>query len=248
MKKISLMLLVFGFVYSNAQNQDYVVKDLAGNTYENNSVHIFDEFGYGDDGITPKAKIELVVHNQGSSIITVIGEIVEMTNANPTDNAAFCFGGECYYNVVEGGRYPTSGVMIAPGTSQGNRDYFGNLDGHTSPIEYKFRFLQLDANGVEIPNTSFYLTYRYESVMSVLDANTIAIAQVYPTVAKGFTNVTLKENASVQVLNMEGKAVKSLNLKSGNSQLDLSGLSAGVYLIQFKGDSGLTTIKKVVVK
>jgi hypothetical protein len=84
--------------------------------------------------------------------------------------------------------------------------------------------------------------------MNVSDMQSVAIAEVYPTVAKGFTNVNLKENAKVQILNAEGRTVKSLSLKSGQSQLNLSGLSAGVYWVTFKGDSGMTTHTRIVVK
>lgn len=249
MKKMFLMLMTLGCALVNAQSQDYVVADLDGNAYENNSVHVFNIHGTFEDPMT-EAKLHLVVNNNGAQQIRVTAEVVEMTNADG-ELAQFCIGGpagNCYFPIYEGSFYPNAvGGIIEPASNWGYNDYFINLSS-TNLAEYKLRFVQKDDAGNEIPNTNTFLTYRYDNTMSVSDVNSIAIAQVSPTVIKGQTNVTLKENASVQVLNLEGKSVKSLKMNSGTSQLDFSGLSAGVYLIQFKGVSGKTTTTKVVVK
>lgn len=230
-------------------SQSFTITNLEGVPYENNSVHIFNVHGTFEDPIDA-AKLHLVINNVSDTPITVTGQVVEMNNTDGS-LAQFCIGGpsgNCFFPLVEGSFYPgENGGIINPGGNWGNFDYLINLD-PTELAEYKLRFVQLDGSGAEMPDTSFFLTYRYSSTMGVSDVNSIAIAQVAPTVIKGQTNVILKENASVQILNMEGKAVKSLKMNSGNSQLDFSGLSAGVYLIQFKGDSGKTTTTKVVVK
>ncbi len=237
------------FSLTQAQNQDYIITNLDGVPYENNSVHIFNVYGTFADPIE-EAKLHLKVNNPTSSSIYVSGQIVEMTNTDGT-MAQFCIGGpsgNCFFPLVLNGFYPNNSGGIVPANGNwGNFDYMINLD-PTNPVEYKIRFAQFDGAGNEVPDTSFFITYRYEEAMSVSDANSIAIAEVYPTVVKNSTTVSLKENASVKIISMEGKSVKSLNLNSGQSTLDLSGLSAGVYIIQFKGDSGLTTMKKIVVK
>lgn len=194
------------------------------------------------------AKLKFLTYNDGESNMYVRVECEGLTN---TDGSMMevCYGA-CYTGIESFVAYPLDNpIYVEPGFHQGIlADYFSNTDGNSDLVEYDFRFFQTDADGFEIDGTSFRFKYRYDGTMSVSDENSIAIAQVAPTVIKGQTNVTLKENASVQILNMEGKAIKSLKLNSGNSQIDFSGFSAGVYLIQFKGDSGLTTTKKVVVK
>lgn len=249
MKKLILSLLTIAAVSGISYAQDFSITDLDGVAYENNSVHVFNVHGTFENPIDD-AKLHLVINNVSTAPIKITGQVVEITNTDGT-LAQFCIGGpsgNCFFPLTEGAFYPSEqGGIIEPGSNWGNFDYLINLDPNEL-AEYKLRFVQIDESGNEMPDTSFFLTYRYDSSMSVSDANSIAIAQVSPTVIKGQTNVTLKENALVQVLNLEGKSVKSLKLNSGSSQLDLSGLSAGVYLIQFKGDSGLTTTKKVVVK
>lgn len=248
MKKI-IFTLVLGscFVgFSSAQfrlmNMNHT-QDVADDTQINEGdVITFTTAEYED------AKLKFLTYNDSVNDMFVKVECEGLTN---TDGSLMevCYGA-CYTGIQTFVGYPLDNpIYVAPGGHQGIlADYFSNTDGNSDLVEYNFRFYQTDLEGFEIEGTSFRFTYRYDGTMSVSDVNSIAIAEVFPTVVKGQTNVTLKENASVQVLNLEGKSVKSLKMNSGNSQLDLSGLSAGVYLIQFKGDSGITTTKKVVVK
>lgn len=251
MKKIILSVLTLMTVsgISYAQNQNYTITNTDMVEYENNSIHVFTVHGTFEDP-NDEAKLHLVVNNVGMEPITVTAQVVEMTNTDGT-LAQFCIGGpagNCFFPINEGSFYPgVNGGVVEPGANWGMFDYLINLD-PTPLSEYKLRFVQLDGAGSEIPDTSFFITYLYDPGMAISDVNSLAIAQVYPTVAKGFTNVDLKENATVQVLNVEGKAVKSLKLNSGKSQLDLSGLSSGVYWIAFKGESGMTTTSKIVIK
>ena len=217
--------------------------DLADDTQINEGdVVVFNTASYEE------AKLKFLTYNDSDSDIFVKVECEGLTNTNGA-SMELCYG-QCYIGIDSFVGYPTDNpIYVAPGMHQGIfNDYFSNTDGSNDLIEYNFRFYQTDVNGVEIEGTSFRFTYRYDGTMSVSDVNSIAIAQVAPTLVKGHTNVTLKENASVQVLNMQGQSVKSFKMNSGSSQLDLSGLSAGTYMIQFKGESGKTTTTKVVVK
>lgn len=194
------------------------------------------------------AKLKFLTYNDSASDMFVRVECEGLTNTDGFD-MELCYG-SCYTGIVTFLGYPLDNpIYVAPGSHQGIlADYFSNTDGDSDLVEYNFRFYQTDIDGFEIDGTSFRFSYRYDGTMAVSDVNSIAIAEVNPTLVKNFTNVTLKENAAVQVLNMEGKSVKSLKMNSGVSQLDLSGLSAGIYVIQFKGESGVTTTRKVVVK
>lgn len=251
MKKIyfSILLLIISVNFALAQNQNYRIADLDGVNYVNNSLHIFNVHGTFADPID-EAKLHLVVNNDASEQIYVTAQIVEITNTDGT-MAQFCIGGpagNCFFPLVEGAYYPAvNGGVIEPGSNWGNFDYLINLDSNNL-AEYKVRFVELDGAGNQLSGTDFFLTYRYDENMATTDVNSIAIADVNPTVVKGFTNVTLKENAQVQVVNLEGKVVKTLSMKVGSSTLDFSGVAPGVYWIQFKGVSGTNTMKRVVVK
>ncbi|MBA5629678.1 T9SS type A sorting domain-containing protein [Moheibacter lacus] len=240
-------LSVMGF--SNAQNQDFRLMDMHHtNEYDDDT-----EINEGDvvifnTSVYEEAKLQFLTYNDGTETIGIQVECTGLTNTDG-DSMELCYG-ECYYGIDTFIPYPTLGpVPVQPGQHQPiMADYFSNTDGNSDLVEYQFRFFQLDSEGFEIPDTSLNFTYRYDGTMATSDVNSIAIAEVYPTVAKGFTNVDLKENAKVQIVNLQGKVVKSLELNAGQSTLDLSGFAAGVYIIQFKGTSGLTTMKKVVVK
>ncbi len=252
MKKLFLSTLILWGIcgVTNAQNQEFIITDLDGVEYENNSVHVFTEFSE-DEVPNEDAKLPLRIFNTTNSDIYVSAEVVEIINTDGSEGQ-FCIGGpagNCWFSISVGSFYPSSTGGVLPSNGDwGNYDYLTNRD-ETNLAEYKLRFVQFDGAGSEIPNTSFYISYRYDkNAMGVSDVNSIAIAEVYPTVAKGSTTVQLKENANVQIFNLEGKAVKSLKLNSGKSNLDLSGLSSGVYLVQFKGTSGLTHTTKIVVK
>lgn len=248
MKKIILTaVLSFAFVgFSSAQfrlmNMNHTT-DLADDTQINEGdVVVFNTAEY------EAAKLKFLTYNDGATDMFVRVECEGLTNTTGSD-MELCYGA-CYTGIETFLGYPLDNpIYVAPGGHQGIlADYFSNTDGNSDVVEYNFRFYQTDIEGFEIEGTSFKFNYKYDGTMSVSDASSIAIAQVSPTVIKGQTTVTLKENASVQILNLEGKSVKSLKMNSGTSQLDFSGLSVGVYLIQFKGDSGKVTTKKVVVK
>lgn len=250
MKKIFIAACLSLFALSSyAQNQAYLLTDLDGNPYENNSVHTFNIHSELDS-IIEAAKLPLVITNEDFEDIFVRAEIMELVN---TDGSLgqFCIGGpsgNCWNGIEQGDFYPsTEGGILEAAFSWGMNDYIMNLD-PTNNVEYKLRFVQTDGAGNEIPNTNFFITYRYEEEMGVNDLQSLAFAEIYPTVAKGFTNVNLKENAQVQILSMDGKVVRNTKMNSGTSQLDLSGLKAGVYMVAFKAETGTTHTIKVVVK
>lgn len=249
MKKLFLSAIVaIGFLGTSSgqfrlMNQNGTAETEDDTLINDGDVVVFNTYEYN------AAKLKFLTYNDSSDDMFVRVECEGLTNTNGA-HMEVCYG-FCYTGIETFVGYPLDNpVYVAPGTHQGIfDDYFSNVDGSSDLIEYNFRFYQTDAEGFEIEGTSYRFTYRYDANMAISDVtSSIAIAEVYPTVVKGFTNVTLKENAKVQVLNLEGKVVKTLEMLSGNSQLDLSGLAAGTYLVQFQGISGLNTTKKIVVK
>lgn len=71
-------------------------------------------------------------------------------------------------------------------------------------------------------------------------------AEIYPNPVKDVLFVhTAEKAAEVQLFTMDGKAVKSQKTSDGKAQLNVSGLSKGVYLLKVKTASGVST-KKIV--
>lgn len=246
MKKIFLSIFVVASALVNAQN--FTITDLDLVPYQDNSVFVFNTIG-DPENMHEEAKLHFVLNNISDSPIKMYGEVTQITNATG-ELTQFCFGTDCYFGVEQGHKYPNDGVIIQAQSNNGFYDYFLNANDATSPAEYKIRFLEVDENDNEIPGSSFYITYRYDvDGMGVSDTSlSQSIADIAPTVAKGFTNAILKENASVQILNLEGKTIKSFKLNAGTSKIDLNGLASGVYFIQFKGISGTITTNKLIVK
>lgn len=250
MKKIFLSTVFTLFAVLVFAQREYKVADLDGNEYENNTTFVFNVHGTFADPLE-EAKLHLFISNNTSHDIYIRGQIVEMVNTDGS-LAQFCIGGpsgNCFNPLNTDTFYPvTEGGVMYANSNWGMFDYFINLD-DTNLAQYTVRFSQTDGTGNEIEGTDFTFTYLYdEDGMGVNDVQSRSIAEVYPTVAKGFTNVNLKEDANVQILNIEGRVVKNLSLKKGQSQLDLNGLSAGVYWVTFKGVSGVNTNIRVLVK
>lgn len=250
MKKIILnSFLLLSTVCTFAQ-RDYVISDLEGNTYEDNSTFVFDIHGTFADPLE-EAKVHLLITNQSTEDIYLRGQVVEMINTYG-EFAQFCIGGpsgNCFFPLSTDAHYPNQqGGILYANSNWGMFDYFINLD-ENNLAQYKIRFTQTDGEGNDIEGTDFTFTYLYDkNALGLSEVQSQAIAEVYPTVAKSFTNVNLKENASVQILNTEGRLVRTANLRSGTSQLDLTGLSSGVYWVSFKGTSGVTHNIRIVIK
>lgn len=251
MKRIilsTILSLVFvGFV--SAQEQMFRVMDMNHtNDYGDDTEIVEGDVVTFNTAVYEDAKLKFLTYNDSDEPIYTRVECEGMTNTNGSF-MELCYG-NCYYGIELFVGYPDDfAMMLQPGQHQPvMQDYFSNTDSSNDLVEYQFRFYQLDSDEFEIPGTSLRFTYRYDGIMGVSDVNSIAIAEVYPTVTKGFTNIDLKENAKVQVLNIEGKVVKNTTMNTGSNKLDLSGFTAGIYLIKFTGDSGITTIKKIIVK
>lgn len=251
MKKIFFSAVFTLFAVSVFAQREYRVADLEDHEYENNTTFVFNVHGTFADPIE-EAKLHLFITNEASHDIYIRGQVVEMVNTDGT-MAQFCIGGpsgNCFFPLNTETFYPVTegGVMFA-NSNWGNFDYFINLD-DTNLAQYTVRLIQTDGAGNEIEGTDFTFTYLYDEdgEMGVSDVESKSIAQVYPTVVKGFTNVNLKEDANVQILNTEGRIVKMLSMKKGQSQLDMNGLSAGTYWVTFKGVSGVNTNIRVLVK
>ena len=97
-------------------------------------------------------------------------EFVSAVNGDGS-GVQLCFG-LCYLDLLFGASYPpgTEVVTIQPGENQGfPGDHIANfVDGGGNPIEYVFRFYQVDASG-NPTGEDLSMTYRYDPNLSVGD-------------------------------------------------------------------------------
>jgi|SRR5690606_37022781 len=253
MKKLILSaILSFSFLgFATAQNQVYRVMNSQNTLDTSDDVEIEEGFVFISNSIEEIDGLGFLTYNDSGEPINMQVECTGVSTAgNDASGMQVCYG-LCITNIDVNQYIPGYLVTIQPGNHQGfTTDHFIHHEETDEVIQYEFRFFQMDEDGFDIEGTNLNLTYIYDrEAMSVSDVNSISIAQVYPTVVKNnTTTVELKENAQVQIVNLEGKVVKTTSLNAGKSTLDMSGLSAGAYWIQFKGVSGTSTMKKVVVK
>ncbi len=60
------------------------------------------------------------------------------------------------------------------------------------------------------------------------------------------TNGAVSQKATVQVMTLTGAAVKEVEMKEGQTEIDLSGMASGVYLLRYKDAEGRTGIIRLV--
>lgn len=251
MKKIffTVILSLGALSFLFGQNQVYRVMNSYNTLDTSDDTPIQEGFVYTSNSIEEEHGLWFLTYNDSGEPINMQIECTGVSNGDDASGMQVCYG-LCITNIAVFQHIPGYPVTITPGNHQGfTTDHFIHHEESDDIIEYEFRFFQMDSDGFEIENTDLNILYRYDkNAMAVSDVNSISIAQVYPTVVRNSTTVELKEKAQVQIVSLEGKVVKTTSLNSGKSTMDLSGLSAGVYWIKFKGVSGTSTMKKIVVK
>ena len=173
-------------------------------------------------------------------------ELVSAVNYDGT-NMQVCFG-LCYDPIMVGFPYPPGNevVTIQPGehqTSEGDKIWNYN-DGGGNPIDYNFRFFQVDANGDETGDEVNFL-FRYDPNLSVSE-NAVVKAQLASTVVKDEIMIEALEAASVQIYDIQGRLVASQNITSGINNVNIATLPSQIYLVQITNERGANQTTKIV--
>ena len=132
------------------------------------------------------------------------------------------------------------------------------LDGNTAVLTATanegYSFLTWSDGNMENPrtvtitsDTAFMAIFSASSSSSLQEVNAREFV-LYPNPAKSFVNLefeTLKENTLLQILDMNGRTLRSFDLKAGREvlKIDLGDLPKGVYAIKFGN-----AIRKLVVE
>lgn len=69
---------------------------------------------------------------------------------------------------------------------------------------------------------------------------------IYPNPAESFITIKNAEASDVEVLDMLGHRIQSLNINATNNTIDVNSWRSGVYFIRIKVEEGLVTRKVVV--
>jgi hypothetical protein len=247
MKKISLLftfLFFTTFTFAQFTVTDYDnVPILDGDIRGFNSVIPSEATLYfwinnesADEDIYIKIKLESILNSDGSSF-------------------QFCFATLCIESVEEGQTYPASPppndfITIPAGGTNPQFDKFQNEnegDGTNYPIDYVWKFFQVDGNGDEI-GESITFTYRYDPNLSVSDFENSMGVSLQNTLATDMLTVSSINPLNYKIFNINGQLMNSSHIGSGINNINVSGLNYGVYFIKFANEMGNTTTMKFVVK
>jgi len=125
----------------------------------------------------------------------------------------------------------------------GNPTY-SNITVSTDTIDIKT--YEVNDLGVASPFDSFKVvkTTDFTTGVDKLSANVQNAVSIYPVPVKNYAYVTFKNaiNAKVNVYNITGILVKS-QIISGTSQIDLSALASGSYLLKVNSETGSYAVK-----
>jgi hypothetical protein len=245
MKKILFVAGAF-FVFLSAHAQFTVVTDTPTGTPINDD----DIIAFGHVGIP--AKLPFFINNTSSS--ETIYMRVEFTSAANADGSQMqlCITPTCYTSIAVGQSYPqeqgATSLPLDPGEQSNNGNYFMNLENGNGAqvIDYVFTFYQVNGTGFPI-GTPLTFTYRYDPNMAVKGMEKMEVS-VYPTTVTDVMMVNSDEALKMEVYNLLGSLVKSMELPRGENQINMSDLASQVYLVRFENEMGAVQTKKIIVK
>jgi N-acetylneuraminic acid mutarotase len=136
---------------------------------------------------------------------------------------------------IDGSNFSGIGSVAAVGS--GNNNYSFTDDQLPPSAEYFYRLKMSDRDGTQ--------TY---SQTIVLYATTVSVLNIYPNPTLGSTTLQLKDNSLLntpaRLLSVKGRLVRQYMITAQQQQLDLTGLSNGVYLLQLANG---TTLRIIVI-
>ena len=237
-KLLLLTLLLVAFVvkaqYSIVDQNGDEITD--GMVYQTNSLEY--EF----------AELQFYITNNESEAINMRIEFVSAVNGDGT-GFQLCFG-QCYIDLVIGQTVPpTPGfIAIASGetTGEGNHFYNSYAGDGVSVQKYVFRFYETDDDGVDIGNP-LTITYQYDPLLGTEDFNELNV-NISSTIIETEMIVNTIEELDMVVYDLQGRLVKNQKLSIGQQFINMSDLSAQLYIVKFNNNEGASKTIKIIVK
>jgi BspA type Leucine rich repeat region (6 copies)/Secretion system C-terminal sorting domain len=199
------------------------------------------------------SSIKNYIERKTTPVIRNYSKTSNATNSDPISIGIGAFSG-C--TNLESFEFPESTASIGEFAFQG-------CTGLTSVTALPATPVSINANvfdGVTIANIPLKVTAGSESLytnaavwqnfqsVTTLKTNHFSIAndvKVYPNPSTGIFNISIQEDASVEVHDMLGKVIYTNKVKSGNSTIDISNYQSGMYLLQVETENGSVT-KKII--
>ena len=240
MKKLLLILGLFAFTASQAQ---VTVTRSNGTPISNGQIFTFNSLDYDN------AYFGFLVRNNTASSVDVRILCESITNATGA-GMELCFGNVCLASVSVGNAYPSSAVTIAPGGTNSEFDHFLNSNAGTGGVsDYKFTFYIEDEFGGSLAEI-LTMTYRYDANALATDSFSTAsnTTMLKSSVVENNLEIKALKNVQMEMFDVNGKSIRRQNLTSGEHTVDVSGLSSGMYILNFNSENNQKSAAKFLKK
>ncbi|MGV9002980.1 T9SS type A sorting domain-containing protein [Flavobacterium sp.] len=248
MKKICIILLCF---FSSMSFAQMTMKKLDGTPINNGDVFTYTVLGDSSGLLDPDpAYFGFKIYNSSNSNISVKMKCIAITGGASGNSLQFCIDPICIGSIIVGNSYPADMVSTIPANgSNGNFDHFINFDGGTGNniIDYVLKFYMLGSFGEEV-GTPITMTYRYNPTLSTQGFSSLSTAgiNVVSSLVNSQIQFNTTTNGSAQLFDLNGRQLSTLNFASGNNSIDVSNLSAAVYILNFTTQEGKSGSLKII--
>ncbi|CAN5894238.1 hypothetical protein BH11BAC7_BH11BAC7_11280 [soil metagenome] len=162
-------------------------------------------------------------------------------NANPTVTLDFTGGVSC----VDDAAFTLNGASPAGGTWSGNgvsNSTFnpGVAGAGAQQITYSFT----NANGCQASAVDTIQV----SLCTGITVQGLTVFSMYPNPASGYFNFNSAQNGTLEILDIDGKLVKTVPIVSDKQEIDLNGIATGTYLVRFSSVKGEVSTGKLLIQ
>ena len=244
MKKTILSILL-SVLLGNVLNAQYTVNKIDGTPLVNNQIIEFTTSN------SSAAELKFVVNNTGTENLDFRVRCMNLVN-NTGLNFQLCFGYDCFSSVSTGVIYPDYQVIVNAGENRAglgdNLKNFNPGDGVNYPMDFSFRFFTKNLAGA-IVGENLNITYRYQGPLSISQKDKLNLmgVKVINTLVNEFVGLEIQKNVTYDLVNLQGQRVSG-GLLINNTNLDLSNLQSGLYLLNFSNNEGMYDSVKIVKK
>ena len=92
--------------------------------------------------------------------------------------------------------------------------------------------------------------YESQVTLTIDEFNDVSLVKMYPNPTKGNFNIVIDDNVTgnieVKIISVTGKVVQELTLNNGVNNMDISGMSSGMYLVNIQTDNGVSTHRLIL--
>ena len=203
------------------------------------------------DGTTAGTSVKVVVYHQndeGDYVQQRESEWAEITEDMIGTWTNFTFTNPYRLAFEEGETYREVTVMAEIDYEGDQNIYFGKSDILTTRGHSSMQYLaqrDLWYYGSDDIALTFHTG---EGVQVEAAQNVVEGVEMYPNPSNGIVNFTNVENATIEVYNMMGQVVASVNNADANASIDLSNVANGNYVVRIVKDGAIATSKLNIVK